>query len=515
MLLKALEKHIPSAKLLLEENLSPLSYDAAGHWNRIDPDAFEFICVYGLSGTLYGLARAWLDEDPKRRLVFVEDQASSLSHLLEDDDAILLLNDHRVKIYFLESSLQIELIAKKVAWQAVFRKISTLLLNEGEMGIRFRERLGTFHLAAHLLLSEASDWGCSAMKNARSNHLSGRMFRSIKGLQGKFKNIPAVIVGAGPSLEKNGHLLSLLENKALIFAGGSALNALEAEPHFAASIDKEAPYRQFKAHSFSQAPFLYQSRMNPENFSLVHGEALLMPDGNSQAINWIQGEENLFNGGWTVGNFLTAAAVLFGCNPVIFVGMDLCYRKGKKYAHLESSIPEGLIQSLDRNGMAVWTQRDWLMAARWTVQIAEQNPDRLFIDATEGGLGFGSPILSDSLLNAIADHLKAERDLRGEVHAAIQSLPFDFPSGRWDEWDESLRSCKKLCETLSSFASFECEKLLGEIAYHKLLNPLWEVWRPVFERELDIDPQPLSHLDKLKLHKGLFFQQVLQEHIHG
>src|SRR5579872_6464092 len=292
MLLKALERHIPEAGLLLEDASSPYSPEqAAEAWNRIDSDSFQLICVYGLCASIYNLARSWLDGEKERRLVFIEDEGSALSQLLKDDDAILLLNDRRVKIHFLQTVLQIAPAAKKVAWAAVFRKISFLTLSESEWGIRFGEELTAAHAAAHLLLSDASDWGCAAMKNGRANR---RQVRAGKELQGQFKNIPAVIVGAGPSLEKNGHILASLENKALIFAGGSALNALDIEPHFAASIDQEAPTRQFQTHPFSNAPFFFQSRMNRDNFSLIHGEALWMPDGNSHAMNWIYGEEGLF-----------------------------------------------------------------------------------------------------------------------------------------------------------------------------------------------------------------------------
>ncbi len=511
MLLKALEKQIPSAKLLLEGADSSDGYSvqrAVDVWNEAALDESRLICVYGLSAALYGLARPWLDEERGRRLVFVEDEGSALFHLLQDDDAILLLNDLRVKIYFLETALQIALTAKKIAWAAVFQKMSFLLIKECDWATEFREELKKSHVAADLLLSDVSDWGCSAMKNARSNLRSCRLG---KGLEGKFKNVPAVIVGAGPSLEKNGHLLSSLENKALIFAGGSALNALEAEPHFAASIDKEAPYRQFKTHPFSQTPFFFQSRMNKENFSLVHGEALLLPDGNFPAINWIQGEEELFDGGWTVANFLTAAACMMGCNPIIFVGMDLCYKKGQKYARLDASVPEGLIECLDRDGKAVWTQKDWLMAARWTEQFALRNQDRVFINATEGGLGFQAPILSHSLESVIEKYMFHQTDLRGQAHAAIQCLPC-APSNRWKEWDASSQRCEKFCEDLSNI---QWEQLESEIVYRKLLQPLWEIWRSVFERELELDSQTMALQQKLKLNQILFFQQVLQEQIHG
>jgi hypothetical protein len=502
MLLTALEKHVPSARALLEEVLEEEELS----WKEVSLESCEFLCVYGVSAQGYEQVRPWLDEESIRRLVFIEDKISCLAALLKEKDAPLLLNDRRVKIHFLETPLQIEPAAKKTAWEAVFRKFLFVDLRGTENSVRFGQILEAAHLAAGLLLSDASDWQVSVLKNSKRNN---RPFRDGFALKEKFKGSPAVIVGAGPSLRKNGHLLRLLENKALIFAGGAALNSLKIEPHFAASIDKEAPCRQFKTYPFAETPFLYQNRMNPENNALIHGEALLFPDSSSEAINWIFDLSDSFDGGWTVGNFLTAAALHLGCGPIIFIGMDFCYQEGDKYACVDAPIPEGLISTQDKNGTSVWTQRDWAMAARWMEEWARSHPNTQFIDATEGGLGFKEPIVSSLFSDAIERFVSLPKDLRGLVHTAIQALPVHSTCGRWRQWEESLRRAENV------LAKFQLDSLCEEVSYQKLLAPLWNVWRPVFDRELDLDLQPFSREEKLKLHQILFFQQVVQEHLYG
>ena len=496
-LLKALEKHIPAAGLLLEERPSFLEDKAEELWNSVDADKFEVLCVFGVSGNFYSLARKWLDEEGKRRLIFIEENGAALSQLLQNDDAILLLNDLRVKLFFLESPLQIKPLAKKVAWRAVFQEMAILLLRKSENGMLFREELQICHAAAHLLLSDSSDWGVSLLQNLQANR--NRPCRSGLALKGKFEGIPALIVGAGPSLETNGHLIKEFENRGLILAGGSALNVLDWEPHFAASIDKEAPYRQFKMHPFFETPFCFQSRMNRDNFSLVHGPALLFPEQNAPWINWINGQEEGFDSGWTVGNFLTSFALFLGCNPIILVGMDLCYSEEKKYAHLETVESAGLIQLGN-----VWTQRDWLMAARWTEELAAAHPDRRWINASPNSIcQIPFAALSD-LING------PEHDLRRTIHEEIQSIPIMEREDLWEQWKSSLLRCKMICDAV---ARFDKEELEEEKAYQLLLKPLWDVWKPVFERELELDSQPISLLEKMDLNQILFFQQVLQEHI--
>ncbi len=507
-LLKHLEKQIPSAKLLIQDSVGTILEDNSEDiWNQGGWEKIDFLCIYGISSRFYALARTWLDENDRRRLVFIEEKPEALSQLLEDDDAILLLNDLRVKLYFLETPLQIEPIAKKVAWTAVFKEMAYFVLREGDYSLSFQKELEKGHLAAHLLLSEAADWGCSIFENAKANRKIAA--RSGMDLKGKFANIPAIIVGAGPSLEKNGHLLKAFEQKGLILAGGAALNVIEAEPHFAASIDKEAPYRQFKMHRFFETPFCFQSRTNRENAALIHGEALLFPDGSADWINWINDQKIEFETGWTVGNFLTSLALFLGCSPIILVGMDLCYRQERKYAHIDSFANEGLVKILDVNGKAVWSQRDWIMSARWTEELAAKNLDVDFINATEGGIGFDEPVRAEPLSEVLKRLNAHSSDLREKVHAEIQKLPLLPSNTRWKEWDESMNRCNELC---NEFRPLDLEALEKEIAYEKLLDPLWQIWKPIFERELDLDPQPISMSDKLRLNQLLFFQQVLQEH---
>ncbi|MGB7978765.1 MAG: 6-hydroxymethylpterin diphosphokinase MptE-like protein [Chlamydiales bacterium] len=423
------------------------------------PEDSEFVCVIGWDEALYREALSWVDAVRRVAIVSESERAS---------------DDPRVKIYLLESPLQMEAIARKIGWSAVLRNMA--VIGEGPL----KKELERCHLAAGLILSEAAGYWIKPMENARANQMAYR--RGI-ALAGAFAGIPAIIVGAGPSLKKNGRLLSAFAKRALIFAGGSALNEIDMEPHFGGAIDAEAPYRQFKIQPFSEIPFCYQSRMSRDNASLVHGERLLFPDSSSDPINWIHGEER-FDGGWTVGNFLTAAAVHMGCSPIVFVGMDLCYEEGRKYAQIEAEIPEGLIQARGK-----MTQRDWLMGAEWTEKMAE---GRDFINATEGGL----LALPAEKLSDVLKRCPIEKDLRVLVHETMQRLPLSSSGERWKEWDLSLRNCKKKGVFLED-----------EVVYQKLLLPLWEIWRPVFEREVEMDPR-----QKLEVHRSVFFQTVLEEH---
>lgn len=404
------------------------------------PEDAEFICIDGWDEALYNQALHWVNGN--RRVAFLSEEEKQSS-------------DPKVKIYCMDSPLQRQGMISQIAWFAVQKKMHAI----GS----FKEEITLHHTAANLLLSEAADFQNSILKNAKENN---RPFRRGLELKGAFKGIPALVIGAGPSLEKNAHLLRHFEDKALLFAGGTALNLIDVEPHFAASIDANAPSDLFKKHPFKKTPFCYQARMNRENYSLLEGERILFPDGFSHAINWLYDEEKPFDSGWTVGNFLTAIALHLGCSPIIFVGMDLCYQEGRKYAHLKIDMPDNLIQ---QNG--VWTQSDFLMAARWTEQLAKTHD---FIDTSAHGI----LQIKKQPLQDVLQPLELQLLLRKQVFDAIQKLSIRSAS-RWDAWQ-------------------------GEIVEEMLLMPLWQIWRPVFEREFG--------QQNMELHKALFFQRVLAEH---
>ena len=465
--------------------------------NEADLETIDFLCLYRGNPAHAAAIRSWLDAASKRRLVLLDEDVLSLEKMQEQ-----FLSHLQVKSYLIDSPLQIEPLAKKIAWQAVFLKAAFITEEEGALP-EFRAVFEQTHLAANLLLSDAADYGISLVHG----RYMGRARRGL-GLAGTFAKVPAIIIGAGPSLAKNGHLLEQFRDQALLFCGGSALNAVPMEPHFAASIDRQAPYQDFKRYPFWETPFCFQSRMNPDNMSLVHGEALLFPDSHYAFQNWIEGEDGTFDGGWTVGNFLTSIAVLMGCDPIVFVGMDLCYEGKCKYAHDRKELSsDGLIEVFAKNGTRVWTQKDWLMARRWTEELILHCPDRTFIDAREGGLDFRAPVQLAKLSDLI---FEKREDLHGQIHNAIQLLPFIEKSlSRSVEWRASLNRCRELIG-MSLFHGQEMP--MGEIVYSTLLEPLWHVWRPIFERELDLDLQPITLEDKLRIHQLLFFQRVIQEH---
>lgn len=431
------------------------------------------ICSFGLHTPLYCEKLSWLEEDRQRRLVFVEDRAISADPLL--------LQDPRVRIYWMESPLQVEKIATQIAWEAVFLPLEILDTSASPSFPFFEQILRDRHAAAALQLSDASDFGCSLARNAKKN-LSKKTFRSILDLQNAFQDIPAILVGAGPSLEKNGHLLASFQSKAILFAGGHALEKIPCRPHFGALIDPKNP---LSSMPYPDVPLCFQARTHPDNFILSRGKTLLAPDGHFSFLNFLSNDRDLFESGWTVGNFSAALAALFGCNPIVCVGMDYCYQNERKYAFDAVHSTEGLVPAIDGSGQPVLTQSDWLMAVSWMEDFAKRHPEKTFLNATEGGMQYLPSCKLNDLSFPEIPHLQEN------IQSAISKAKISPPS-QWPMWEESLRNRE-------------------EIVYQELLLPLWNIWKPIFARE--IDSHPISFEEKMKLHQMIFFENVIQEHL--
>lgn len=408
------------------------------------------------------------------------------------------LDRHRHVTYFcLETPLQEELIARKIAWQAVMMPLKVIAQPEWE---RMKQKIEEFHHAAHLLLSEVADFGIHAFKNAKINWKRNGPFFPWRVFQDQFQGVPAIICGAGPSLEEAIPLLSRLQSSALIFAAGTAssiLNQNNIAPHLSFMLDKETPFSCIVDQVFAEVPCCIQSRLTPECVQFLHCAKILAPEsGPLPWEQWWMESDKKEELGWTVGNFAAETAIRMGCNPIIWIGMDLCYRDRQKYAHHGQ---HGKDEMWMHGNFA--TQRDWLMAARFCEKQAQSHPQIQWINTAMNGLPLAPPIVTRPFQDVM--HLfRKEFDLSGRLHQIFQCASLlDLNQEKKEvRWQESCQHCQYLVSQLNEEIDRPLE---NEIVYAYYLKPLWQIWQPIFERE--------AKGQNMDWHRRLFFQQVLQD----
>lgn len=160
--------------------------------------------------------------------------------------------------------------------------------------------------------------------------------KSVTDIEGCYEGKPAVIVSAGPSLDKNIKELKKVKNKFVIISGGRTLKALlenDIVPDYLCIVDgSEESYMLVEDYIDKYNIPLVSSELVPYKvLEKIRGEKLFY--ANSQEINKLlkTKTKNLSVGG-SVAHLCTMFAIHCKCNPIIFVGQDLAYTNEKVHA---------------------------------------------------------------------------------------------------------------------------------------------------------------------------------------
>jgi hypothetical protein len=214
---------------------------------------------------------------------------------------------------------------------------------------------------------------------------------------GEFKDIPAICVSAGPSLDKNINDIKNAEGKAIIMCVDSALEPLlknNIEPDIVVSMDGHLDkFYQFKDINKIIEPILflelatYYKTPRRWNSKQVY---FTMKRNFSFWIEKLNGEYTSIHTGGTVAHSMVDLAYKFGSDPIILVGQDLAYSENKSHAsgtYKENREINGekLIEINDIYGNKVSTSKNFMTMISYFENYFYNKPDRTYIDATEGG----------------------------------------------------------------------------------------------------------------------------------
>lgn len=225
---------------------------------------------------------------------------------------------------------------------------------------------------------------------------------SLDEIRGKYKNYPAFIIAAGPSLDKNIQHLKKANGKALIIATDASMRACEkndVRPDAIASIERDEP----------TYTYYYKNRTFPDDLVLVApgslwpniyeefpGEKIIMArnDVGFETI-WEEVFDHFKFGsvGHSCATVAFALARDAGCNPIILVGQDLAYTSGKKHSELTHTEYEGANDDRDSTGIYLEDEDGNLLKSHIVYKIFKEwyefqiliNSNIKVINATEGG----------------------------------------------------------------------------------------------------------------------------------
>jgi hypothetical protein len=498
------------------------SAEACSWFGGVKLDGVNILYVYGLGlGAYYYAAKKWLQEDKSRVLVFLEDDEKIIRKFTETEYAREIIQDRQVEIVYLEdikdnSSFE-RLAISFVGCRGAFSGLRYYQQFKQEAFLALRTKIIAAGISASTIHEECAErYALDFFESFYQNAFVLDGSCHADSLFNRFKNVPIVVCGAGPSLNKNASLLRSLGEKALILAGGSAINVLanyNVVPHIAGGVcpSFEESHR-FNSHNVFELPTFFVSRINHGARQAIHGTPLFLPStsGGYAVQEWfnkqfgIQDDNSCWTG-YSVLTFCVQLAVALGGGPVIFVGADLAATNMQRYASgvftdstfdkesldFEQNRWEGSLWKSDIYGNKTCTRWKWLIESDWFADYARKNPGVKFINSTEGGIGFdGVPNMP--LKEAIEQYCKKSYDLSGMLNLHIQQSPqYHTEETKLKESFEtllqSLKKCRDLCET--------CEDSLKVMAFHELGT---QYIQPVEELEGQLDDLDLNSINKIK-----------------
>jgi hypothetical protein len=233
----------------------------------------------------------------------------------------------------------------------------------------------------------------------------------VSQLFGKFGDVPALIVGAGPSLEKNIHLLNNVQGRAAIIAVDTALLPLVSagvSPTITVMLDPQPGVSRFFAGvNTSRKTLVAPSIASPKALSEWKGEIVFYnkfaPDIPALTRIASQSQElgYLIPGGSVLSVGLDLAFRM-GAPSIGFAGQDLSYPPGGQayvsgtaYGDMEASgvlesAEEEIVHEMDIFGRSLRTKRSLSVTKQWMewafVNLRRDSGKAEFYNLTEGGV---------------------------------------------------------------------------------------------------------------------------------
>lgn len=227
---------------------------------------------------------------------------------------------------------------------------------------------------------------------------------SLGDFENCFRGIPAVIVSAGPSLDKNIHLLREIQDKALIVAVGSAISVLcekEISCHFRVALDPDPLNEKVFANAYyDDIPLIYSNHLYFRAVKKYQGKLVQVTlSTNSELETHLLKKAGVpttvVESGFSVANITANILATWKCNPIVFVGQDLAYTENRMHAKgaWDNEFEEKYIKKMylrkDIFGNDVYTDAAFDGMRQIFERTIFHNPETRFLNATEGGMAIG------------------------------------------------------------------------------------------------------------------------------
>ncbi len=324
----------------------------------------------------------------------------------------------------------------------------------------------------------------------------------INAFTGKFQGVPAILVSAGPSLDRNIADLKGYEEAALIVATDTTIRPLRAagvEPHFIMSGDPgHANYLHLEGAHAPKSLLVAEACAYPETLAMFDGRSILCTFENSSLgpLSDLLSAKGSLRAWGSVATMCVDFALLLGCNPILFIGQDLAFTEGRTYCsglHWEKqrfqhvnnpdqwhdcwaaiSASDQRVQARDIFGRPVESTARLLSYWNWISAEIEAHPGARFVNATEGGV-LRENVEIMSLRHALHRFCPRRLDLRGTIRQLYEAAANGVSAVPYDTLGKITAEAHEL-QTVVEQAFEACLKIDPACSDRNLLKRL-EKWK--------------------------------------
>lgn len=299
---------------------------------------------------------------------------------------------------------------------------------------------------------------------------------ALKGLD--LEDIPVIIVSAGPSLDKNIHLLKKVQGKAFIIAVDASIRSVihsGVRPDLLCSIDPNSPERFFNDLDLEDIFWACDQLSNPTLLK-KYAKNIIYYGSYGKKYNSLLKKElgykfpTIVSGG-SVSTEAMMLALYLGFRKIILIGQDLAFTGGVSHTKgVEGALGDNdeYIQSRHRvevegiDGTTLETDFQMWYYKQWFERVIRINKDAIrVIDATEGGAR-----IEGTEIRNFAEVIENECKKDFDMHGILESIPQMFSVEQRQKILLELRELKnqiiRFKENLDSVI-LEQEKMIQEI----------------------------------------------------
>jgi len=428
-----------SKKVLIHSRIDPVLEAKRFIQSNVNGDE-DLIIVFGL-GLGYHIEEL-INRNTKSLIIIIEPSIELFNAALKTRDLSKILKSEKVNLLIEPETLDYDNFITPIS-NVKFIIYRPYMAIAREKALEFKNSYKSYTNRRNINTATLKRFDRLWTKNTFKNAKYFFTLNGISSLRGKFKGLPAIVIGAGPSVEKVKEDLINYKKDVVLIAVDTAFTPLlkmGIVSDFVVTVDPQLINSYYLrnpiAEEIKKLPILVADpSVHPITFRNYTGKKLLTSSvfTPGKLIEKFSGEKGNIAAGGSVATAAFDLARIIGADPIVLIGLDLSYKDGK--THLSGSLYESYILSTinrfntsetifakhlnnsicqkvdDKNGKKVFTdKRMWLYKSWFEDQI--QYTKSKVINATEDGLHIEG--IEDISLKEVMEKLKNKR-LKSEI----------------------------------------------------------------------------------------------------